>query len=300
MRYAIETDDLTRFYRSVPAVQGLTWKVPAGTAWAFLGPNGAGKSTTLKMLMGFVPPTRGSSRLLGEDPWSIRPETKAGVGYVAERPSLPTWMRVDEILRFHSGFYPGWRRDVEHQLRETFGLRGDARISSLSKGMHSSLMILLALCQGSRLLLLDEPAAALDVEKRRLLLSLLADFLTEEEHTLIFSTHIVTDVERIASHVAVIARGRLVECSELEELQGNVKAISLPVSAFHACKDLLARMDVLSEEAHGTARELVVRRYLDVEPELRSRLGPDALRVRDLSLEDIYLALVGAGSEVRV
>src|SRR5262249_57434198 len=97
---AIETRALTKFYESYPVVGELTWELPSGCACALLGPNGAGKSTTLKMLMGFTPPSSGEARVLGEDPWELKPATRARVGYVSEKPVLPPWIRAGRLIQF--------------------------------------------------------------------------------------------------------------------------------------------------------------------------------------------------------
>jgi len=288
MKNALETSGLCKYYGTRVAVQDLDWTVPAGTSWAFLGPNGSGKTTTLKLLMGFTPPSSGSSRILGEDPWELRPATKARIGFVSETPSLPPWMKVSELVRFHASFYPRWSKEHESALLDRFSLEPQIRIANLSKGQHSALMLLLALCQGSDLLLLDEPAADLDVAKRRQLLSLLAEFLSVPGHTVVFSTHIVTDVERVASHVAVLANGRLVDCASLDELQANVKAICMPSEQLELCQDALEGMGILTSEQQGRVHEVVVRRFQDGE----ARFDSGASSVKDLSLEDIYLALV--------
>ena len=309
---AIETHSLTKHFGRNTVVDQLDWSVPVGSACAFLGPNGAGKSTTLKMLMGFTQPSAGTVSVLGSDPWDMAPEVRARVGYVAENPLLPSWMKVDALIEFHRGLYPRWDAELERRLLAEFGVQTKRQVSQLSKGEHRRLMLFLALCQGGDLLLLDEPGSGLDVAGRRKLLSLLSEYLAEGNRTLVFSTHIVTDVERIASHVAVLNGGVLIAHTDLDELREEVKAVRMPREVYERHVERWSAAGVLVRAETPHAVELTVRRFathgLPVlmsmgRGDVHSEHGPmedvymdskgELAQVRHLSLEDAFLALTG-------
>ncbi len=293
--HAIVARGLTKFYEARPVVRELDWQVPVGTACGLLGPNGAGKSTTLKLLLGFTPASAGEMRILGEDPWELAPATRARIGYVAEKPILPPWIRVDRLIRFHASLYPRWDHKLEKELGALFAVAGGRRVSELSKGENRSLMLLLALCQRADLLILDEPASGLDVAARRAFLGLLADYLAEGGRTLVISSHMLTDVERLVSHVAILRRGELVECGALDELKESIKQVRLTTEAADQLTARLPAASVLAKEESGRSCLLTLR--LDGRPleTFLAGLPREQVEVIGLPLEEIYLALTGTG-----
>ncbi len=311
---AVETRSLTKLYEGRAVVDGVDWTLPRGSACAFLGKNGAGKSTTLRMLMGFTRPSHGSASVLGADPWEHTVETKRRIGYVAEQPILPGWLRVDALLSAWSKLYPAWDAAFERRLREVFEIPGKKRVSELSKGQHRRVMLLCSLAQGGDLLILDEPGSGLDVAARRELLSILAEWLAGEDKSLLFSTHIVTDVERIASRVAILKDGRMVADTELDELHDNVKSVRMPLDFYRATRERWVAAGLLEESLQAHSALITVRHFathgrfvlqtLDEGRVVLSQgdsrdvwLGAngDEAHVLHLPLEDAFLALTGSG-----
>ena len=290
---ALSTEKLTKFYDTRAVVRELDWRVPVGAACALLGPNGAGKSTTLKLLLGFTPASGGVARILGADPFALTPALRARIGYVSERPILPPWARVERVIAFHASLYPRWNRALEKELGAAFALHTRCRVAELSKGQNRSLMLLLALCQGADLLVLDEPASGLDVAARRQFLGLLADFLAEGNRTVVLSTHLLGDVERLASHVTILRGGVCVAQEPLDELKRRVKRLRLPLAAAEQLQASLAPGVLLASATAGRSTQLTLR--LDEALESRLRMLPPAeVEWLDLPLEEIYLALTGA------
>ncbi|MFO1010215.1 MAG: ABC transporter ATP-binding protein [Planctomycetota bacterium] len=296
---ALATHDLTKVYEGHLVVDGLDWTVESGTACALLGPNGSGKTTTLRMLMGFTPPSRGSCELLGVDAWNPPPAMRARVAYVPDQPALPGWMRVGELIHFHASFYPRWDAKRERELIDLFALSTAPRVSVLSKGQHRKLMLLLALCQNSDLLLLDEPASGLDVDSRRDFLGLLGEYLGQGERSLVFSTHLLTDVERIATHVLLLEHGRAIEQCALDALQEDVRSVTLSKELFERTREVWEDAGILERsDANGSAT-LLVRRFTSGPAELARTLPPNSLECSALPLEDVYLALTRAARKER-
>ena len=189
----------------------LDLRVGAGRITGFLGRNGAGKSTTIKMLLGMSRPTSGSGRLLGrpiDDARESR-ETRRHVAYVAEDKQTYAYMTVGQMIAFTRSFYDDWRMDVEARFLKQYDLPIGRKVKALSKGMRTKLALLLALARQPQLLILDEPTEGLDpVSIEELLQSLVA--AAAEGTAVFFSSHQISEVERIADHVCMLDRGRLV------------------------------------------------------------------------------------------
>jgi len=166
----IETTGLTRYFGARKAVDGLTMAVPRGSVFAFLGRNGSGKTTTIRMLLGLTEPTRGSSRVLGEDSQHLTPEIRARVGYMSESHSLYKWWTVRECGEYQSRFYPRWNNRIFQAVTDHFHLNPKAKAGDLSRGERAGLSLAITLAPEPELLILDDPALGLDPVARRSLL----------------------------------------------------------------------------------------------------------------------------------
>jgi ABC-2 type transport system ATP-binding protein len=219
--FVVETIGLRRAFDGRPAVDGLDLRVQAGSIFGFLGRNGAGKTTTIRLLLGFLKSGGGEARLFGEA--VKRPDDGASIrrriGYVSENKHLYPYMTVEQIIRFTRPFFPGWRDDLERRYMEIFDLPANRKISALSKGMRTSLMLLLAMSHNAELLILDEPTDGLDPAVTELVLRELVALQSSEGATIFFSSHQLSEVEQIADHVAIIDRGRAVVGGALDDLK---------------------------------------------------------------------------------
>lgn len=216
-RLAIETIDLWKRYDDIEALRGLDLQVPAGSICGFLGRNGAGKTTAIKVLLGMARPTRGDARLLGRPAGDA--EVRRRVGFVSDEKDLYDYMTVAEMIAFTRPFFPKWRADLEQKYRHKFELPADRDVKDLSRGTRTKLALLLALCRGADLLILDEPTAGLDPAMAEDVLQALVGHVAGEEMTVFFSSHQITEVDQIADHVAIVDRGRLVLSGELDDLR---------------------------------------------------------------------------------
>ncbi|MDR3636069.1 MAG: ABC transporter ATP-binding protein [Isosphaeraceae bacterium] len=226
----IRIDGMTKRFHGEPAVQGLTLEIPTGAVFGLLGENGAGKTTTLQALLGMIKPDEGRIRTLGLDPVRHGLEVRRRVGYVPEQPVLYDWMTVAEIGWFAAGFHPevGYQ-DYYNRLVAGFGLPRDRKIRTLSKGMRAEVSLSLALASQPELLVLDEPTSGLDVLVRREFLESIVD-LAGAGRTVLLSSHQMAEVERVASHVALLHKGKLVLAEPLDELRARTFAISLTLA----------------------------------------------------------------------
>lgn len=216
----IETSALCKSYDGIEAVRGLDLAVPAGSIYGFLGRNGAGKTTTMKILLGMARPTSGEARVFGlpADLPERSVEIRRRTGFVSEEKDLYDSMTVEEIVRFTAAFYPRWRKDLEQLYLRRFELPAQQKIKTLSRGMRTKTALLLALCRGAELLILDEPTAGLDPAAAEDVLQALVSHVAAGETTVFFSSHQIAEVEQIADHVAIIDRGRAVVSGALDDL----------------------------------------------------------------------------------
>ncbi|MGH8318156.1 MAG: ATP-binding cassette domain-containing protein [Steroidobacteraceae bacterium] len=286
----IEIEGLRKCFGRHAALDGLDLRVPAGSVFGFLGRNGAGKTTTIKHLLGLITADGGSARIFGRAVADPRDGVgiRRRIGFVTEDKDLYPYMTVEGIIRFARPFFPGWRRDLEQRYLDLFDLPRGKRISQLSKGMRSKLMLLLAISHGAELLILDEPMEGLDPAAIEQLLRELVAIAAEQGTTIFFSSHQLPDVEQIADHVAIIDRGRTLVCGELDDLKTHYQRLSL------VCSDEppsdVGRLDgVVSVRRNGRMLSILVSRNAEaVAAELRQSLGAAVERF-PVTLKEIFL-----------
>jgi ABC-2 type transport system ATP-binding protein len=286
----VEMHNLSKSFGTRPALTDVTLALPPGTVTGLLGRNGAGKTTLIKCLLGLLRPNSGVSLVLGEPSGDLSPAVKARIGYVPQEPVIYPWMRVRQGIAYQGAFYETWDTPLTEELLQTFDLDPRQRIGALSVGQLQKLAILLALACRPQVLLLDEPVAALDPEGRRSFLRLLVDLVADGTRTVLLSTHITSDVERVCSHVAILKDGRLLQMTDLDELRGSVKELRL--SSEQRLPESIATVPgVLRYQSSGTQAVLTVQGdIVATVARLRRELGAE-VTVVDLSLEDVFLEL---------
>ncbi|HEX9081846.1 MAG TPA: ABC transporter ATP-binding protein [Holophagaceae bacterium] len=200
------------------ALRDVNLAVPRGAITGLVGANGAGKSTLFKLILGLSEPDEGRIRLFGEDARAHGPRLRSRIGFVQESPTLPSQLRVPELGRFVAPFYPTWDERHFQRLVADFGLPVKTPFGKLSQGNRMKAALSLALAHRPELLLLDEPTSGLDPLARRQLLDLLLEVVQDEHRAVLFSTHITSDLDRVADHVAVLKGGRLVLSGVTDDL----------------------------------------------------------------------------------
>jgi len=218
---AIEMRGLTKVFGEVRALDGVDLSVASGSVFGFLGPNGAGKTTTLRILTGMARPSGGSATIAGFDVTRRADEVSRRVGYLPDVPGFYDWMRGEEFLRFAGGLFATPKATLDERVEVLLDLAGLAglktRIGGYSRGMKQRLGIAQALINAPRVLMLDEPTSALDPIGRKEVLDMVASL--RGRTTVFFSTHILSDVERVCDTVAVLNKGRVVAHSSVDELK---------------------------------------------------------------------------------
>jgi ABC-2 type transport system ATP-binding protein len=227
--YIIETEQLCKSFRKHPALRGLDMHVPTGSIFGFLGRNGAGKTTTIKTLMGLLQWDSGSARVFGSAVSDADGSVaiRRRIGFVSEDKELYPFMSVEQMIRFTRPFFPKWRRDLEERYLEMFELPRARKISELSKGMRSKLMLLLAISRGAELLILDEPTDGLDPAATEDVLRELVAMAAASETTIFFSSHQLSEVELIADHIGIVDKGKMVASGCLDDMKARYQRIEV-------------------------------------------------------------------------
>jgi ABC-2 type transport system ATP-binding protein len=243
------------------------------------------------MLLGLVAPTSGTARVLGMGPKKDGKKIRLQVGYVAENQSMYGWMKVKEIVKFTSGFYPDWDSSLASSFCERFELSPSARIKNLSKGQQMRLALTLALSPRPRVLILDDPTMGLDPITRKEFLNDIVLAIQEEGRTVFFSTHILGELERVADRIAIIDRGRLKVAGEIDSLKSTVKTIRLTFEDT-APADIevpgLLRIQSNGRDCFVTVTDFTE----DKLGLLKQRYSPVNVEARSLSLDEIFEAFV--------
>jgi ABC-2 type transport system ATP-binding protein len=287
MDEAIRTHRLCKFYGRRKVVDQLDLRVEPGTVYGLLGRNGAGKSTTLKMLAGMVRPDSGRAELLGEDVATLSPTTRGRIAYLAEGHPLYGWMTVGEAAAFAISFHPNADRHLLYQILDHFELSRKAKIARLSKGQRAQVSLALALAPDPELLLLDDPTLGLDTNVRRDFLESMIHIIQRRGRTILFSSHVLGDVERVADRVGVMLDGVLrVDCPA-DHFKRSVRKV---IAEFHGEPPPLPAVEgLLGDWRVGNRRELV---FVGFGPQQRAAveaLQPWRVEVVDLNLEDAFV-----------
>lgn len=227
MSNAIEIRDLTKRFGRHPAVDQLSFDVPAGQVTAFLGSNGAGKTTTIQMLMNLLRPNGGSAEILGVDSTKLAPEQLRRIGYVSENMELPLWMTVWKFLDYCRPFYPGWDEKFCQQLIDEFRLPLDRKLKHLSRGMRMKAALIGGIAYRPELVILDEPFSGLDPLVRDEFIRGLLNLTGTEGWTVLLSSHDIDEVERLADRVILIDDGKKRIDEDVADLLGKSRRVEV-------------------------------------------------------------------------
>jgi ABC-2 type transport system ATP-binding protein len=215
----ITVSDLTRRFGATTALASVSLSVPPGAVYGLVGENGAGKTTLIKHILGLLRAESGSVRVFGLDPVADPVAVLSRIGYLSEENDLPGWMRVDELIRYSRAFYRTWDDAYAEELQQAFALDPIAKIKNLSRGQKARAGLLIALAHRPELLVLDEPSSGLDPIVRRDILGAVIRTIADEGRTVLFSSHLLEEVEQVADHVTMISHGAIVLSAPLSEIK---------------------------------------------------------------------------------
>ncbi len=223
----IQTENLTKFFGNQPSLRKINLTIQAGGTIALLGRNGAGKTTLLRTILGFEEPTSGYASVLGYDSLKIPVQERAKIGYLTEDHTLYSWMKVDECVAFQASCFPHWDWGLCNQTIEQFQIDRATKIKNLSRGQRAGLCLSLVLAPNPDLIILDDPSLGLDIVAKRAMLEALVELSAQPEKTLVLSTHLIDELERLADHIVLIKNGALSASCPLETFQQEVSIWSV-------------------------------------------------------------------------
>ena len=288
-------ENIVRYFRRGHNVlDGVGFEIGAGEVVGLLGKNGAGKTTLIQIALGVLHPQQGSASVFGLDP-AVHPlEVKQQVGYVSEDQILPEFLKVREVLTLHRGLFPGWDPILEKEMLERFQIRTDARVKELSKGEARQVALLCAVVHRPKLLLLDEPAGGLDPAVRREFLETSIQLLNDAGTTILFSSHYMTDVERMAGRIIMLHSGKVLLDDALDDLQERFSMVLLPLE--NGMTEERARSlpgCVAVRRRNGSIHAILRMGREEGLQAVQQALGAEAVRCETIPLEEMFIELLG-------
>ncbi len=291
-----EVQGLSRKFGQQFALHNVSLNIPKGLVCGLVGANGAGKTTLIKHLLGLLKAKSGTVRVFGLDPVTCPVEVLGRIGYLSEEREMPEWMRVDELLRYTAAFYPGWDWSYAKELIETFGLDGRKKVSALSKGMRAQTGLIAAVTHRPQLLVLDEPSTGLDPIVRKDILNTIIRTVSDEGRTVIFSSHLLDEVELMSDHLFMMDGGKVAVQGGLDEIKSRHQVVSVRWNGSGKQRQIES---VLSTEQFGESWRLVCEGSSD---QVRQWIGEDGgviLNLRSASLQEIFSARAGRAGAVQ-
>lgn len=289
----VTVNDLTCRFGKKTALDRVSFAIRPGRVFGLVGENGAGKTTLMKHLLGSLTPQQGSVRVLGIEPTRNPAALLAKIGYLSEDRDLPRWMHIKELLRYTQAFYDDWDEAYAERMRQQFRLDANARVRNLSRGELAKAGLLVALAHRPPVLLLDEPSSGLDAVARREILAVVVRSVAEEGRTVVFSSHLLDEVERIVDDVAMIHKGKLAVLMSMDEIKATHQR-----RVVQFAKEVVTFPDALGViHVEGEGREWAVVSHGDAEATRKAleALGARIVEESVPSLDAVFVARVTGG-----
>ena len=282
----IVTQALSKRFGNILALQDLNLEIPEGSVTGLVGRNGSGKSTLMRLITGLYLASDGECRTLGQPADKLNSENLSRIGYLDQEARYLDWLTVRDHLDYVASFYPQWDKGLESRLLSELDLNQGTRVGAVSPGNRQKLGILLAVCHRPDLLLLDEPASALDPIVREQVLDFLMSLLVDSTRTIVVSSHILHDVERLVDQVVCIEQGRLLANLSLDELQEDYAEWRI-TARNGALPDTFPEAYVLEARVNGSQARLIVQSPRTVCDAFAANYDVD-INERALTLEQIF------------
>jgi ABC-2 type transport system ATP-binding protein len=283
---ALSTEGLGKQYGAHWALEDCTLEVPAGSVTALVGPNGAGKTTLLQLIIGLSKPTAGDIHVFGLSPRDDAAALLPRVGFLAQEHPLYKNFSIAEMLKFGQKFNPSWDDDVAHARIEALGLPLGKKVGTLSGGQQAQVALTVALAKRPELLILDEPVASLDPLARREFLQTVMEEVAETGMSVVLSSHIVTDLERICDHLVILSHGHVQLAGPIDEVLASHRLLTGPRTE----STTIARV-------HNVIRESHTERQTTLLVRANGHVYDTCWELHEVDLEDIVLAYLGAGGK---
>ena len=283
----IRVENLVKYFDGRCVLDGINLNVPRGCIYGLLGRNGSGKTTIVRILLGLEPPTRGQTFLLGAESTGLSAKVHGRIGYTAEGHNLIQNYKVSRLIKLCRDLSLQWNDEFFNHLIETFRLPADRRVRQLSIGMRAQLNLSLAMAIDPELLILDDPTLGLDTVARRQFLELAIELIQQQGRTILFCSHILSDVERIANRIGILAAGKLVVDCPLEELKKRVK--KLRVIFPESVPANLYLTEIINQQIQGREMVITVANWNQQKQTVLETFKPASCTEIPMSLEDTFI-----------
>jgi len=283
----IKVENLVKYFDGRCVLDGISFDVPQGCIYGLLGRNGAGKTTIIRILLGLEPATRGRTFLLDRKSTRLPAKIRGKIGCVAEGHNLIQNYRVSRLIKLCKDLSLRWNDESFDHLMETFRLPRDRRVRDLSMGMRAQLNLALAMAIDPELLILDDPTLGLDTVARRQFLELAIDIIQQQGRTILFCSHILSDVERIADRIGILAAGKLVVDCSLDELKSRVKKLRI-IFPESPPEDLYLT-EIINQQIQGREIAITVANWNRQKQAILETFKPSSCTEVPMSLEDIFI-----------
>ena len=287
----VDVADLSRSFAQKKALDGVSFRAGAGQVYGLVGSNGAGKTTLIKHLLGLLRAASGSVRVFGLDPVRDPVGVLGRVGYLSEERELPEWMSIEELMRYTQAYHPTWDLAYERELLKTFALDPARKIKDLSKGMRAQAGLIAAVAHRPELLILDEPSSGLDVVVRRDILDAVVRAVADDGRTVIFSSHLLDEVERMSDHVTLMHQGRVALSGVLDDVRREYQRSRVRFADHFDQPPAIETALVM--EGGGRTWSVVHSGSLEQFRHAVVARGGEIVESRDATLEEIFLARAG-------
>ena len=283
----IEVENLVKYFDGRCVLDGISFNVPRGCIYGLLGRNGAGKTTIIRILLGTEPATRGKTFLLETESTNLSSQIRGNIGCVAEGHNLIQSYKVDRLIKLCKDLSLQWNDESFGHLIETFRLPMDRRVRDLSMGMRAQLNLSLAMAIDPELLILDDPTLGLDTVARRQFLELAIEVIQKQDRTILFCSHILSDVERIAERIGILTAGKLVVDCPLEQLKERVKKLRVIFS--ESVPANLYLTEIINQQIHGREMTITAANWNKQKQAILETFKPSSCTEIPMSLEDIFI-----------
>ena len=287
----VNISELTRRFGAKTALSSVSLSIARGTVHGLVGANGAGKTTLIKHILGLLRAESGSVRIFGLDPVTSPVSVLSRIGYLSEENDIPGWMRVEELMRYSRAFYPAWDDRYAAELQQAFALDPATKVLNLSKGQKARAGLMIGLAHRPELLVLDEPSSGLDPIVRRDILGAVLRTIADEGRTVLFSSHLLEEVEQVADHVTMIKLGKIMLSAPLATIKESHYCLTVRFAEFQQSPPSVA--GILRWDGTGLDWTAVCRRGSGDVRGAIAGWGAHVVGERPSTLDEIFVAHVG-------
>jgi len=294
MENVVECINLTHYYGKKLVFENMSFEIKAGRVFGLLGKNGTGKTTTINIMNGYLKPYSGKCLIFDEDSQNLSPAIKARIGFLMEGHIQHNFMNIEQIERFHSAFYPNWKKEAYYELMKKLQVLPAQKISNMSCGQRSQVALGLILAQNPDLMILDDYSMGLDAGYRRLFLDYLNEYVKSEGKTIFITSHIIQDLENFVEDIVVLDYQGILLKDSLNNFRASFSQYKFDLSQNNIDKlhknDIIKNFEVLKD--HVTVYSF--HKQADVQSYLKS-LKMETLNFRrvEMTLEDAFIGLTG-------